>query len=121
MDGLIVSTPTGSTAYALSAGGAIIHPSARVLEIVPLVPQTLSCRPLIVNDSAKIEVILAKGEANISADGEKFGKIVPGERIEIEISLKKTTFLHPNIPEITYSYYGMLREKLNWQHIPGDK
>jgi NAD+ kinase len=120
-DGLIVSTPTGSTAYALSAGGAIIHPAARVFEIVPLVPQTLSCRPLIINDGAKVEVKLVKGEANISADGELFGKITSNDRVEISISLQKTTFLHPNIPEITYSYYGMLREKLNWQHIPGDK
>jgi NAD+ kinase len=120
-DGLIISTPTGSTAYALSAGGSIIHPASRVIEVVPLTPQTLSCRPLIINDSSTVRVKIIKGEnAMVSSDGIAFGSISSGE--EITVSLDKThhtKFIHPHIPEITYSYFGMLREKLNWQYLPG--
>jgi NAD+ kinase len=118
-DGLIISTPTGSTAYAMSAGGAIIHPSANVIELVPLVPQTLSCRPLIVNNQSRVSVKLIKGEASCSADGKKFCNLLPRQQIEVQLSSDNAVFLHPIIPEITYSYFGMLREKLNWQHLPG--
>ena len=115
-DGLIVSTPTGSTAYALSAGGSIIHPTSKVLELVPMVPQTLSCRPLIVNDSSKIDVKIISGEAMVLADGQIV--LNSTKHVMIELDKKTSTFVHPKSRELNYSYFGMLREKLNWQHLP---
>ena len=118
-DGLMVSTPTGSTAYAMSAGGPIIHPTARVLELVPIFPQTLSCRPLIINDTSSVSFELVSGEANILVDGNEVRKISEGMTIEIAKADRKIDFIHPNTDKLRYSYYHTLREKLNWQHLPG--
>lgn len=118
-DGLMISTPTGSTAYALSAGGPILHPSTRVVELIPLFPQTLSCRPLIVDDRSNITVEILDGEANVFADGEEVTKLAAGHHIDVEKYQRSIQFVHPNHPELAYSYFHTLREKLNWQQLPG--
>jgi NAD+ kinase len=120
-DGLMVSTPTGSTAYAMSAGGAIINPTSRVFEVVPMMPQSLSCRPLIINDTSGVTFELIHGEAEVYADGIKIRDLTPPDIVEITIAQDQARFIHPRIiDKLTYSYYHTLREKLNWQHLPGN-
>lgn len=111
-DGVIVATPTGSTAYALSAGGSLVHPSSNVLNIVPICPQSLSNRPLIVPEWNEIRIVPSDMEnAYIALDGmekkvsERFGAFVSIRKNE-----RKATFLHP----LDYSYFHGLRNKLNW-------
>lgn len=125
-DGLMISTPTGSTAYALSTGAPIIHPSARVLEVIPIFPQTLSCRPLIVYDEAKVTFKLISGEATVFVDGTEEASMnvlnafqPDRSSIIIQKSANTINFIHPKLEDLTYSYYHTLREKLNWQHLPG--
>ena len=125
-DGLMIATPTGSTAYALSTGAPIIHPSAKVLEIIPIFPQTLSCRPLVVNDDVKITFKLISGEATIFVDGQEEARMnvkndFQPDRSSLTImkSFNEINFIHPKLDDLTYSYYNTLREKLNWQHLPG--
>lgn len=118
-DGLMVSTPTGSTAYAMSAGGPIIHPTARVIEVIPILPQSLSCRPLIVNDTSMVDFELISGEAEVFVDGNVIRDLKPGQHLEIMRADRKVEFIHPKMKELTYSYYGTLSEKLNWHFVPG--
>lgn len=119
-DGLMISTPTGSTAYAMSAGGPIIHPTARIFEVIPMFPQTLSCRPLIINDTSNVTFELISGEAEVFVDGVSVNPIHPGDRVEISAATHRASFIHPHlIGSLNYSYYHTLREKLNWQHLPG--
>jgi NAD+ kinase len=114
-DGLIISTPTGSTAYAMSAGGSIIPPAAEVIEIIPMLPQTLSYRPLIVPNCYEISVRIDAGTGFLFADGVDFGKIALNSAVEIEIAETKAKFIHPE----TYDYFETLRSKLNWHLEPG--
>lgn len=118
-DGLMVTTPTGSTAYALSGGGPIIHPTARVIEILPIMAQSLSTRPLIITDTSNVEFELVSGLAEIYVDGNLFLEIGPGENIEVTRADRKVEFIHPKMKELTYSYFNTLAEKLNWHHLPG--
>jgi len=118
-DGLMVTTPTGSTAYALSGGGPIIHPTARVIEILPIMAQSLSTRPLIITDTSNVEFELVSGDAEIYVDGNLFLEIKPGENVEVTRADRKVEFIHPKMKELTYSYYNTLAEKLNWHHLPG--
>jgi len=125
-DGLMISTPTGSTAYAMSAGGPIIHPSARVMELVPVMPQTLSCRPLIINDTSQVTFKLISGSAEVLIDGNEVATMNTENALQpirnsiiIKKSLNEAQFIHPKLDDLTYSYYNTLREKLNWQHLPG--
>ena len=118
-DGLMVTTPTGSTAYALSGGGPIIHPNARVLEILPIMAQSMSTRPLIVNDMSEITFNLIKGDAEIFVDGNMFSVMYPGMTIKIIRSNVFVKFIHPYTKELKYSYYKTLSEKLNWHFLPG--
>jgi NAD+ kinase len=121
-DGLMISTPTGSTAYAMSAGGPIIHPTARVIEIVPILPQTLSCRPLIINDNSQVRFKLINGEAEVFVDGTKVANMNAKnarDSLIIKKSISAVDFMHPKLDDLTYSYYHTLREKLNWQNLPG--
>ncbi len=114
-DGLIVSTPTGSTAYALSAGGPLLHPSLSGIVLVPIAPHALSNRPIVVPDSSTI-VIEIMGGRDISAnfDMQSLASLRHHDRIVIRRSDHAITFLHPQ----GWSYYDTLREKLHWNEYP---
>jgi NAD+ kinase len=111
-DGLIVSTPTGSTAYNLSAGGPIIYPSMNAMVLTPICPFTLTNRPIVVPDSADVELILQNENEGVvlSLDGQTGYTMVAGDRVKIRKS--KTTFnlVHP----ANRNYFDVLRNKLKW-------
>lgn len=111
-DGLIVSTPTGSTAYSLSAGGPIVHPSVRALLVTPICPHTLTHRPLLVESRVALEVILTSGEDGAMAtfDGQVGVSLTHGDCVAIRASDHQTKLIR--VPE--WSYYKVLREKLKW-------
>jgi len=112
-DGLIVATPTGSTAYALSCGGPIIQPNVDALVMVPICPHTLSDRPLVLKLTSSIEVRVetdAGSPAHVVCDGEQLGRIDSGEVLRIGLADETVTLLHPR----DYNYYELLRSKLNW-------
>lgn len=110
-DGLILSTPTGTTAYALSAGGPILHPNLEAISLVPICPHTLSNRPIAVNSSSKIEVTLVQfSEAQLSMDGQSQETLEIGDKIIVKRSERNIYLLHPS----DYCYFDMLRNKLNW-------
>jgi NAD+ kinase len=114
-DGLIIATPTGSTAYALSANGPILHPLLRGLVLVPVAPQTLSNRPICLPDQASIVVRVVDGrEPRVACDMQVFTDLQVGDDIVIERAPFTTRFLHPP----GYSYFATLRGKLNWQELP---
>ena len=113
-DGLIIATPTGSTAYALSAGGPILKPGFNAVTIVPMCPHTLSSRPLVVNSDSRIELVITpsnKNVVNVSCDGIQHIPVNAGDRIIIEQHEKQLALIHP----IDYNYFKTLREKLNWE------
>ncbi|NOS97857.1 MAG: NAD(+) kinase [Methylotenera sp.] len=110
-DGLILSTPTGTTAYALSAGGPILHPNLEAIALVPISPHTLSNRPIAVNSNSKIEVNLTQfNEAQLSFDGQSAITLALGDKIKVQRAEKTISLLHPS----DYCYFDMLRNKLNW-------
>jgi len=113
-DGLIVATPTGSTAYALSCGGPIIRPDVDAMVIVPIAPHTLSDRPLVVRSSSRVEVRVeprpANQRAEVACDGEILGELGRGETLTIAVAKETVQLLHPR----GQSYYELLRSKLNW-------
>lgn len=110
-DGLILSTPTGTTAYALSAGGPILHPNLEAISIVPICPHTLSNRPIAVNSSSLIEVTLVQfSEAQLSMDGQLQVSLEVGDKIVVQRAQENIVLLHPE----HYCYFDMLRNKLNW-------
>ncbi len=114
-DGLIISTPTGSTAYALSANGPILHPSVAGIAIVPLCPHALSNRPITVSDASRIDVVLpAPHEAGVHFDGQGRFDVGAGDLVRVSRSRHNITLLHPP----GYSYFAMLREKLHWSSTP---
>lgn len=112
-DGVILATPTGSTAYALSAGGAIIHPGTDVISMVPVSPHTLSNRPITLPASAKVELTLHNKTPNcahVSTDGLIGCSLVGDELIEITRSPHSVKLIHTE----NYNYFAMLRAKLGW-------
>ena len=110
-DGVIVATPTGSTAYALSAQGPILHPSVPAFALVPLNPHTLSARPVSVSDRCAIEIVLVRArDARVHFDGFALNDMGQGDRLLLRRSDDAIRFVHPP----GYSYFGMLREKLRW-------
>ncbi len=110
-DGLILSTPTGTTAYALSAGGPILHPNVDAITLVPISPHTLSNRPITVSSASKIEVNLVQiDEAQVSYDGQFQMALELGDKIIVQRAKQSITLLHPS----DYCYFEMLRNKLNW-------
>jgi NAD+ kinase len=111
-DGLIVSTPTGSTAYSLSAGGPIINPAVRSLILAPICPHTLTHRPLIVPNDVEIEVSLTSKDEGAMAtlDGQVGVAMTQGDTVVLKVSEHRTRLIR--FPES--SYYGVLREKLKW-------
>ena len=110
-DGLIVATPTGSTAYALSSGGPIVHPSLSVMALVPVSPHPLSNRPIVVSSSCTVEIIVRDNpEPRAHFDSHSRCDLREGDRIVVRRYPSTISLLHPE----GHSYYGMLREKLNW-------
>ena len=112
-DGLIVATPTGSTAYALSCGGPIIEPLLDAVVIVPICPHTLSDRPIVIPSDLDIAVKLLRRDdtkAEVSVDGHSLGELDPDDSLLISESKKRITLIHPP----GYDYYGILRSKLHW-------
>ncbi|NOS96621.1 MAG: NAD(+) kinase [Methylotenera sp.] len=110
-DGLILSTPTGTTAYALSAGGPILHPNLEAISLVPICPHTLSNRPIAVNSTSKIEVTVVQfDEAQLSFDGQYQVTLEEGDKIIVQRAQQTISLLHPS----DYCYFDMLRNKLNW-------
>lgn len=112
-DGLIVSTPTGSTAYALSAGGPILYPSLNALVLVPLNPHTLSNRPIVIHDSAEIEISFCQTKqinALVTCDHIEIPEVLISDKILIKKEPKPIKILHPE----GHDFFQILRKKLNW-------
>jgi NAD+ kinase len=110
-DGLIVGSPTGSTAYALSAGGPILHPSIAAWVLVPIAPHDLSNRPIVLPDTGEIGISIVAGrDANVSFDMQSLASLLHGDRISVRRSQHQVRFLHPR----GWSYYATLRRKLHW-------
>jgi NAD+ kinase len=110
-DGLIAATPTGSTAYALSTGGPILHPALSAIVLVPISPHTLSNRPIAIQSSARIDVVLEKGvAARANYDVQSHVDLQPGDVVGIAAAAKPVVLLHPQ----GYRYFSMLRDKLRW-------
>lgn len=115
-DGLIVTTPTGSTAYSLSGGGPIMHPTLNALALVPICPHTLSNRPIVLPSEQCIEIRLGQpGMAGlVSFDGQSRAIIHSADNIRITRHKKEITLLHPE----KYDYFQILRAKLKWSNQP---
>lgn len=114
-DGLIVATPTGSTAYALSAGGPLLHPSLGGIVLVPIAPHALSNRPIVIPDSSEIVIEIVNGrDMSANFDMQSLASLQHGDRILIRRSEHTITFLHP----AGWSYYATLRQKLHWNEYP---
>jgi NAD+ kinase len=110
-DGLVVATPTGSSAYALSAGGPLLHPSLEAMAVVPVCPHTLSARPIAVNSLSGIEVRLIHAvDAHVHFDGQRHMDLQVGDKVLICRARKNVRLLHP----LGHSYYDTLRQKLHW-------
>jgi NAD+ kinase len=110
-DGVIIATPTGSTAYAMSAQGPILHPAVPALALVPLNPHTLSARPVSVSDRSSIEIVLVRAmDARAHFDGFALADMAEGDRMLLRRSADTVRFVHPP----GYRYFATLREKLRW-------
>ena len=114
-DGLIISTPTGSTAYALSAGGPILHPGLGGIVLVPIAPHALSNRPIVLSDDCEIRIELASGrDCSVNFDMQSLTSLQHHDRVIVRRSEHAVHFLHPE----GWSYYHTLREKLHWNEYP---
>jgi NAD+ kinase len=110
-DGLIVGSPTGSTAYALSAGGPILHPGIAGWVVVPIAPHDLSNRPIVVPDTGAVAIeIVAGRDASVNFDMQSLTSLAHGDRIDVRGSAHRARFLHPR----GWSYFATLRSKLHW-------
>ena len=110
-DGLIISTPTGSTAYSLSCGGPILHPSLAAIALVPIAPHTLSNRPIALPKSALVTVVLVRGhDPRVNFDVQSHYELQVGDKVEVKANRHPMRLLHPE----GHSYFAMLREKLHW-------
>jgi NAD+ kinase len=114
-DGLIVCTPTGSTAYALSAGGPLLHPKLDAIALVPMFPHTLSSRPIVVDGKSEIKIVIGEGNEiypQVSCDGQYHIPVAPGDSVSITKKPYKVRLIHPT----THNFYETCREKLGWAH-----
>lgn len=113
-DGLIIATPTGSTAYALSGGGPILHPQLDTIVLVPMFPHTLSSRPIVIKGDCEITIVINKNNqtsSRIRCDGQDKVFIPPGGRFHVKKKEKQLRLIHP----LDYDYYETLRSKLRWE------
>lgn len=118
-DGLIISTPTGSTAYALSANGPIVHPNLNAILLVPVAPQTLSHRPIIIPDNGLLSITIAalgrvESGASVHFDMQTWSDSLPGDRIDVRRASDTIRMVHPT----GYSFFSTLRQKLQWNSMP---
>ncbi|MFW7340172.1 NAD kinase [Pollutimonas sp. H1-120] len=118
-DGLIIATPTGSTAYSLSANGPIVHSRLNAILLVPVAPQTLSNRPIVLPDSGTLSLtVTALGRvesgASVHFDMQTWSDCQAGDRIEVRRAKNTVRFIHPT----GYSFFSTLRRKLYWNHMP---
>jgi len=114
-DGMIISTPTGSTAYALSGGGPIVHPKLDALVLVPMFPHTLTSRPIVVDGNSEVKIIMAgdnQRQAYVTCDGHLRIKAAPGDTVHIYKKTHKLKLIHP----MDHSFYAVCRDKLGWGH-----
>lgn len=111
-DGLIVCTPTGSTAYALSGGGPILHPRLDAIGLVPICPHSLNNRPIVIDDAAVIDIALHGGDAQaqITCDGQVNFTLMPGDRVRVCRHDHRLRLIHPP----GYDYFGILQRKFGW-------
>jgi NAD+ kinase len=112
-DGLIVATPTGSTAYALSAGGPIMHPKLDAVVLVPMFPHTLSSRPIVVDANSELKILISSQNGiypQVSCDGQVHIACAPGDSITIRKKPQKLRLLHP----LDHNFYAICRSKLGW-------
>ena len=111
-DGLIINSPTGSTAYSLSGGGPIIHPSVQSIALLPMFPHSLSSNPLIVSDKSNINILISgkKDKAKLSMDGQDSVKLKKGDVIKITKSERQLKLIHPK----GHDFYSACRNKLGW-------
>ncbi len=112
-DGMIISTPTGSTAYALASGGPVVHPSLDALLLVPICPHSLTNRPIVVDGSSRIEVVISTREvdqARLTFDGDIKVELATGDRVQIVKKNKEIRLIHPP----AHDQFHILREKLHW-------
>jgi NAD+ kinase len=115
-DGLIVATPTGSTAYSLSGGGPILHPSLNAIVLVPMFPHTLSSRPIVISGDSSVDIVINeenKVSPFVSCDGQRSVAIDPGGKIKIEKKAEQLRLIHPK----DYNYFETLRVKLGWGNM----
>jgi NAD+ kinase len=110
-DGVIIASPTGSTAYSLSAGGPLLHPSTPGWVLVPIAPHTLSNRPIVLPDASEITIEVVSGrDASANFDMQSLASLLRGDRITVRRSQHRVRFLHPR----GWSYFDTLRKKLHW-------
>jgi len=112
-DGLIIATPTGSTAYSLSAGGPIMHPKLDAIVIVPMYPHTLSGRPIVVDGNSELKILVSPNMQiypQVSCDGQNHFTCAPGDTVTIRKKPQKLRLIHP----LDHNYYEICRTKLGW-------
>lgn len=111
-DGLLLASPTGSTAYSLSAGGPLVSPRARVIVVTPVCAHAIAQRPLVVGEQEGVEISLGEGErqAVIRCDGRKVGVLVQGKSLWVTVAKQVVRLMHP----AGFGFYGLAREKLGW-------
>lgn len=110
-DGLIVASPTGSTAYSLSAGGPILHPGIAGWVLVPIASHTLSNRPIVLPDAGEVRITVVAGrDASANFDMQRLASLLHGDQVRMRRSAHRVRFLHPR----GWSYYATLRRKLRW-------
>lgn len=112
-DGIVIATPTGSTAYALSGSGSILHPALDAMILVPICPHTLGDRPIVISGNSEVEVIIINtrgGHAQVTSDGQPAQPLKEDDRVYVRRAARGVTFIHPP----GYDYYHVLRTKLHW-------
>lgn len=117
-DGLIIATPTGSTAYSMSAGGPIMHPKLDAVVLVPMYPHSLSSRPVVIDGQSEVKIVVGDRHnmmPQVSCDGSVEYTAEAGDQIHVSKKAEKLRLLHP----IEYNYYATCRSKLGWSHRPG--
>lgn len=113
-DGMIISTPTGSTAYSLSGGGPILTPNLDAISLVPMFPHSLSSRPIVLDANSHVRLVVAshnEGEMQVSCDGHVILDVEPGDEVIIQKHKHKLKLVHPS----SYSYFAVLQQKLGWE------
>ena len=118
-DGILIGTPTGSTAYSLSGNGPIIHPDVKIISLLPMFPHSLNTRPLIVEENTSIEIRLCKkGKPGLSFDGHNTVRLKQGDRVAIRKTKSSLTLIHPE----DHNFYNACRTKLGWSlGVPSKK